>query len=109
MLLLNKHPRPNRRTPSAALSLMVPSVFESFTGTTPQTYSDPFASAPLTSIEAALENFDLEQYASCIIEALPSVQQVEISVDRPRRRGRRVARLSPVHGERRVQTVYYTV
>ncbi len=61
---------------------------------------------PLTAEEQMVEDFDVAAYTKGLVEALPSLRDVVVIVERPRNRGRRVATLA-CDGSRIVECFEY--
>ncbi|RDX49769.1 hypothetical protein OH76DRAFT_511360 [Lentinus brumalis] len=61
---------------------------------------------PLTAKERMMEDFDVAQYTRRLVEALQTLRDVEIVIERPRQRGRRVATLAR-DGSRTVECLDY--
>ncbi len=61
---------------------------------------------PLTAKERMMEDFDVAAYTRRLVEALQTLRDVEIVIERPRQRGRRVATLAR-DGSRTVECLEY--
>ncbi|RPD56447.1 hypothetical protein L227DRAFT_259028 [Lentinus tigrinus ALCF2SS1-6] len=71
-----------------------------------RTVRAPKPPRPLSAEEQMMEDFDVAAYTRRLVNALPSLQKIEIVIRRPRNQGRRVATLAG-DGSRTVEYVEY--